>query len=127
MKGSASEKFLCDDHRTILVEDSKNYKNTVHTKIEPVLKYFAKYTITTWQRIIKQNLQQASWILYDNDVMPDIDTAKQMSQSDIYQAEYNKYVTKQNRIAILSAFPFFVMEYFPKEFIQDNILNDFEE
>ena len=127
VKDSASEKFLCDEQRTILVEDSKNYKNTVHTKIESVLKYFAKYTTTTWQRIIKQNLQQASWILYDNDVMPDIDTAKQMSQSDIYQAEYNKYVTKQNRIAILSAFPFFVMEYFPKDFIQNKILNDFEE
>ena len=127
VKDSASEKFLCDKQRTILVEDSKNYKNTVHTKIGSPLKYFPKYTTTIWQRIIKQNLQQSSWILYDNDVMPDIDTAKQMSQSDIYQAEYNKYVTKQNRIAILSAFPFFVMEYFPKEFIQDNILNNFEE
>lgn len=124
VKGSASEKFLCDEQRTILVEDSKNYKNTVHTKIELALKYFAKYTTTTWQRIINQNLRQASWILRDKDMMPDIGTAKCMSQSDIYDAEYNKYITQQNRIAVLSAFPFFIMEYFPKEFIQKNILND---
>lgn len=124
VKGSASEKFLCDDHRTILVEDSKNYKNTVHTKIESVLKYFAKYTTTTWQRIIKQNLQQASWILHDKDMLPDLDTAKRMGQADIYHAESYKYVTQQNRIAVLSAFPFFIMEYFPKDFIQNKILND---
>ena len=124
VKGSASEKFLCDDHRTILVEDSKNYKHTVHTKIESALKYFAQYTTTTWQRIIKQNLQQASWILHDTDMLPNLDTAKRISQADIYHAEYNKYVTQQNRIAVLSAFPFFIMEYFPKDFIQNKILND---
>nr|WP_315442089.1 hypothetical protein [uncultured Treponema sp.] len=125
VKDSASEKFLSDEeHRTILLKDSKNYKNIVSTKIESALKYFAQYTTITWERIIKQTLQQASWILHDKDMLPDIDTAKQMSQSDIYDAEYNKYLTQQNSMAILSAFPFFIMEYFPKEFIQKNILND---
>lgn len=116
VKAIASKNFLCNEQRTILVEDSKNYKNIIHTKIESAVKYFAKYTITTWQKIIKQNLQQASWILHDKDILPDLDTAKRMSQADIYHAEYNKYVTQQSRIAILSAFPFFiiVMEYFQK-------------
>ena len=127
VKDSASENFLCVENRSIPRIHSINYKSIVHTKIESALKYFAKYTTGTWQRIIKQNLRQASWILHDKDMMPDIDTAKQMSQSDIYDAEYTKYIKQQNRIAILSAFPFFIMEYFPKEFIQKSILNDLAE
>ena len=124
VKDSASENFLCNKNRAIPLNASINYKNIVHNKIESVLRNITGYTSPIWQRIIKQNLQQASWILHDKDMLPDIDTAKQMSQADIYDAEYNKYVTQQNRIAILSAFPFFIIEYFSKEFIQKNILND---
>ena len=91
------------------------------------MQHITKYSSIIWQRIIKQNLQQAYWILYDKDTFPDINIAKQMSQLDIYNAEYTKYITKQKRIAVLSAFPFFIIDYFPKEFIQKYILNDFVE
>lgn len=127
LKDSASENFLSNKNRTIMFIDSIKYKNIVHNKIEPTLRNINEYTSIIWQRIIKQNLQQAYWILYDKDTFPDINIAKQMSQLDIYNAEYTKYITKQKRIAVLSAFPFFIIDYFPKEFIQKYILNDFVE
>ena len=122
LKDSASKHFLSNENRTIMLNDSIKYKNIVHNKLECTLKNITEYTSIIWQRIIKQNLQQAYWILYDKDAFPDINVAKQMSQSSIYNAEYTKYIKKQNRIAVLSAFPFFIIDYFPQEFIQEHIL-----
>ncbi|MEL3900377.1 hypothetical protein [Treponema phagedenis] len=96
-----------------------NYKKIVTERNHHKdLLHFSQYTKVLWINIFKAHLKKANCLVNDLNVLPNIDTAKKFSQQIIYNNQLRKFVQPYNCVAILSAFPFFIVEYFTKERIQ---------
>lgn len=66
-----------------------------------------KLQSSDWQYIISENLCKANYIVFDTYSVP----SNIISQSKIFEGQTEKFICN-NRLAVLSAFPFFIVDYF---------------
>ena len=101
-------------------EDSHNFKN-IASQFSDYHDYFFLSPFTqqdreninakhNWELLKRQNVQKANYVCNGENDLP---TREQdISQSNIFISQLNKYVIPYNQVAILNSFPLFVYEYF---------------
>lgn len=100
----------CDE-----VEDCLNephYKNVSASECQPQLSNINKYTKEVWQELIRAHVSKMNYLVHDV-----FDLPKQIElQSDIFSKQLEKHINhKCPKVAVLSAFPIYVLDYYGVE------------
>lgn len=99
-----------DDFKDLKVPCKENifYKNIVDkTAIKTLLK-FSKYDNIIWKNIINTHLKKMNFIVNNNNVFPEYI----ISQYIIFNSQLEKYISVDDTVAVLSAFPVFLHDYY---------------
>lgn len=111
--GSCSEKEMC------LKEP--HYKTFVPMDSLPQLSNVNAYTRTVWQELITAHLCKMNDLVNDVFQLP---TSLQ-SQTVIFNKQFEKYIDhKCPKVAVLSAFPLFVLDYFGCEQLRKKLVKE---
>ena len=85
-------------------------KTKIQTKIDTTKK--------NWQHLIVMNISKSNYICNNKNKIPDVVN----NQKEIYDNQLLKYVkTEECKVAILSAFPIFLFDYFGRKVIEAEI------
>lgn len=105
------------DFKTAVVPCRKNihYKKLVHKEAENKFKQLNKYDKKIWIQLIKLHLCKMEFIVNNYFVFP----KKLISQKTIFVKQLEKYIKPQEKVAILSAFPPFLHDYYGNEYFKE--------
>ena len=96
------------------------YKGLVSNSCDEKYKHFKKYTIDTWNHLIIQHSKKANFIVNNKFESP-TDFIEQLT---IFECQKEKYIDKEGKVAVLSAFPLMLLDYYGfgglKEKINEN-------
>lgn len=107
----------CIDKNSCLKEP--HYKNIVATDSRPQLSNVNSYTKQVWQELINAHLCKANDLVNDAFALP---TAL-ISQEQIFSNQLEKHVShKCPEVAVLSAFPLYVLDYFGCDKIRKKLI-----
>lgn len=109
-----SLKDLNDDtdfqHHFVAAKQNINYKKLVSDTSK--YKHLNEINRQSWHQIIFANVCKANLIVADEYLKPDV----LPSQDLIFDKQLSKYIKPDEKVAVLSAFPFFISEYFGVRF-----------
>ncbi len=100
------------------IKDGTNFKNTT-AKSEPNYKkisqncnenllHFNDYDKNIWLNMINQHSKKANFIITNDFKFPE----KIIEQITIFENQKEKYINIDNKVAVLSAFPIFLLDYY---------------
>jgi len=84
------------------------YKNLVHARGLSHLHNFNKYDEIIWNQVILCHLKKMNFIVFDSYVFPQ----EIIIQSLIFIKQLDKFIKKEQKVAVLSGFPIFLFDYF---------------
>lgn len=106
----AKNKIKCENTRhnyKQLVDRSTSYQN------------LTALTSKDWDYVILENIKKANLIVNNLYEQPEYNKIlSEMNQAKIFAHQLQKYINNQNTVAVLSAFPFFIIEYFGEKVIK---------
>lgn len=102
--------------QSLIVPARKNiyYKQMVAKDIDEYLKNFDLYSRDTWQYLIESHLRKMNFIVEGTYKIPE----RIIGQLEIFQQQKIKYIDTCLTVAVLSAFPPFILEYYGIRFIK---------
>ncbi len=109
----ALKHFTTNESFKDVVVDAK--KNIAYKKlVNPVSIYqdLRKLTVESWRHIILENYKKVHYLVNDIWDLPLYPDVSRLNQSVIFKQQLNKFISPNNQVAVLSAFPFFIIEYF---------------
>ncbi|WP_315321998.1 hypothetical protein [Fusobacterium pseudoperiodonticum] len=90
-----------------------NYKNFVSQNTD--YENLVNLTKGNWLFIISENLKRCLFLLEITNINYKI-YSNMINQESIFNKQLDKYISQEEKVLILSAFPFFLIEYFGEEF-----------
>lgn len=90
-----------------------NYKNFVSQNTD--YENLVNLTKGNWFFIISENLKRCLFLLEIKNINYEI-YSNMINQESIFNKQLDKYISKEEKVLVLSAFPFFLIEYFGEEF-----------
>ena len=98
------------DFKSLKVKAKKNirYKQLVAEQGDNVYQQFSKYTVETWQKLIKVHLSKMNYIVTENFCLP----KQKHTQKEVFNAQKEKYIDKDTTVSVISGFPVFIFDYY---------------
>lgn len=93
------------------------YKSIVAATAMKDLINFNNYLLETWKQLIDAHLKKMNFIVNNSYDFPD----KLHTQQTIFLEQLNKYILPYSTVAILSAFPIFLHDYYGNEEIKKRL------
>ena len=90
-----------------------NYKNFVSQNTD--YENLVNLTKGNWLFIISENLKRCLFLLEIININYEI-YSNMINQESIFNKQLDKYISKEEKVLVLSAFPFFLIDYFGEEF-----------
>ena len=90
-----------------------NYKNFVSQNTD--YENLVNLTKEDWFFIISENLKRCLFLLEIANINYEI-YSNMINQESIFNKQLDKYISQEEKVLVLSAFPFFLIEYFGEEF-----------
>lgn len=112
-----------DHFKDLQVNCKRNisYKNLVHGRCLIALRNINKYDFETWKKVVVCHLKKINFIVSGNFVLP----SSLISQEDIFDNQFTKYINVSSQVAVSSAFPAFLHDYFGNTEMQRKLSNTF--
>lgn len=101
----------------VAFKDFEYYKKIVSDNCIETLKHFQLYNIDTWKIVIKTQLMRMNDIVNDTYQLPNAI----IDQLTIFNKQIEKYINKDKTVAVLSAFPIFLHDYYGNEELRKKI------
>lgn len=112
-------KHICDinNFKNLVIECKENvsYKKLVHETCLNCLQNFNKYDLEIWKKLIKAHLMKMNYLVTDSYSFP-IDI---VTQFIIFSNQLEKYINPYSKVAVLSAFPIFLHDYYGNQGINE--------
>jgi len=99
------------DYKELLAVSEPNYKSAVASSGATRFRNLTSLTQEDWKIIMEENSKKANYIVNDEYSYP----SKQIEQVEIFEKQKEKYIDTQNMVAVLSAFPIFLGDYYGYE------------
>ena len=116
-----SLKHICsyDDFRDLTVDCKENieYKRIVHESCLTTLSNFTIYDLEIWKNLIKVHLKKMNYIVAGSFSFPD----SIVPQNIIFIKQFSMYINVNATVAVLSAFPIFLHDYYGNDGIKKRI------
>ena len=102
-----------NDFPNVKVKCKKNigYKALVNSGCTPQLQNVKIYDLPLWKLLFSQHLSKMNLIVENNFELP----KRLMFQDEIFKNQFEKYINIDETVAVLSAFPPFLHDYFGNE------------
>lgn len=97
--------------------DFKNYKKIVSDNCIEHLKHFHLYDIETWNTVVETHLKKMNDLVNDTFTFPDAI----IDQLTIFRKQLEKHINIYKTVAVLSAFPIFLHDYYGNEELRKRI------
>ncbi|MFM2269106.1 MAG: hypothetical protein RL757_2547 [Bacteroidota bacterium] len=114
-------RHICDyntfKETTVSCKNNVRYKNVVYKEARKDLENCKKYNLDTWKKVILAHLKKANFITNDTFELPDT----LISQLFIFSKQLEKYIIKEQKVAVLSAFPMFLHDYYGNEKMKEKL------
>jgi hypothetical protein len=94
--------------KDVIVESNKEYKNLVSQNCNYNLKGLSSLNQENWSLIISEHCKKANFIVNDNFEFPQ----NIIEQIRIFLCQKEKYIEKEKKVSVLSAFPMFLLDYY---------------
>ncbi|MCM1176920.1 MAG: hypothetical protein NC335_04090 [Bacteroides sp.] len=95
-----------------------HYKKFVPQDSKPQLSNVNSYTKEVWKELITAHLCKANYLVHDKFILP----ASLISQREIFAKQIEKHINhKCPKVAVLSAFPLYVLDYYGCKKIMVNL------
>lgn len=108
-------KHICDYETfkdlTVDCKDNIGYKNIVHNTSLNELIQINNYNFDIWKSLINVHLKKANFITYDKFELP----KDLIPQLILFSKQLDKYIKPNSMVAVLSAFPIFLHDYYGNE------------
>lgn len=102
------------DFESLTVDaDAKRYKELVGKYSKTEFQQYSSYDRKIWSILIQLHLSKLNFIINKTFSFPKIN----YNQAQIFESQRNKYISANNNIAVLSAFPVFLSDYYGVEYI----------
>jgi hypothetical protein len=105
----------------IIANSNREYKDIVSKNGDTKFKDLNSLSKRSWNIIINEHCKKANFIVNNIFELP----TKIIEQNIIFQNQQSKYINYDNKVAVLSAFPLFLADYYGytkiKKMIGDNI------
>lgn len=108
---------------TVTVQAKQNiqYKNLVHNHCHNEYKQnTSSLTSELWDKIIYEHLKKMNFIVYDILGLPE----SIISQQIVFEHQKIKYIVPNNTVAVLSAFPPMLLDYYGTEQLYTRLANE---
>jgi len=101
----------------VACKDFENYKKIVSDNCIETLKHFHLYDINTWKIVIKNHLKKMNDVVNDTYQLPNAI----IDQLTIFKKQLEKYKQLDQTVAVLSAFPILLHDYYGNEELKKRI------
>lgn len=108
---------VCFKETVAVINDGSGYKKRVSENCDNEYLHLNKLTAESWNKIITQHSQKLNFVVNDDYSFPE----RYISQEEIFDAQLQKYIDPKGEVAVLSAFPVVVLDYYGVEAIRDVI------
>lgn len=98
-------------------KENIKYKNLVSETCAKELIQFKKYDAKIWEMLIMAHLQKMNYIVIDRFIFPNT----LFLQNEIFEKQLEKYIKIDSTVAVLSAFPIFLHDYFGNKGLRDRL------
>jgi hypothetical protein len=116
-----SLKHICDYETfkdlTIECKENIRYKELVARETLKNLINFNRYELATWKQLVGVHLKKMNYITNDTFTLPN----ELIPQLFIFSRQLEKYIIPHSSVAILSAFPLFLHDYYGNEELKKRI------
>lgn len=102
---------------TVACKKNIGYKNIVHHVGINKLSRFNKYDLDTWNALIEVHLKKANFIVHDSFAFPN----ELITQPYLFSKQLEKYINPLSVVAVLSAFPIFLHDYYGNDAMKKRI------
>ena len=100
-------------------KENINYKNLASQNCDNIFNQIKKWEINHWAVIIHEHCSKLNFITTDNYAFPN----RTFEQIEIFEAQLEKYITPENKVAVLSAFPLLLLDYYGAKALCEKISN----
>ena len=97
----------------VKIKENNNYKNFVSKNSD--FTDLRKFKFEDWGFIISENLKRCLFLFEITNINYEI-YSNMINQESIFNKQLDKYISQEEKVLVLSAFPFFLIEYFGEEF-----------
>jgi hypothetical protein len=97
--------------KDIIVESSSSYKDLVPQDCDSYLVDLRNLLQEHWERIIQEHLKKANFIVNNDFSFPN----QIIEQAAIFNHQKVKFIVPDKKVAVLSAFPLFLLDYYGVE------------
>lgn len=97
----------------VKAKENIKYKNVVSEECNKQLIKLTEYSKEIWIQLVDLHLKKLNFIVKDNYSIP----VDNVSQSDIFLNQLEKYINVDATVAVLSSFPVFLFDYYGYDFI----------
>lgn len=105
------------DFKDTVAISEKAYKK-ISQECDNKFLHFNDYTHGNWKHLIEQHSKKANFIVNDKFKFPtDI-----LEQLTIFRNQQEKYIDKEEKVAVLSAFPLMLLDYYGVSILETNTL-----
>lgn len=94
-----------------IIVDAKeniNYKNLASQSCDNIFNQIKKWELNHWAIIINEHCRKLNFITTDNYAFPH----RTFEQLEVFEAQLEKYINPENKVAVLSAFPVLLLDYY---------------
>ena len=102
---------------TFHCKNNISYKNLVHNTCIKNLSDFKKFDMDVWKQIILVHLKKMNFIVAGDYTLP----KELFSQMVVFTNQLAKYILPYSKVAVLSAFPVFLHDYYGNEELKKRI------
>ncbi|MDD7915898.1 hypothetical protein [Polaribacter ponticola] len=101
----------------VKAKENINYKKITNLNCDNKYRDFNQYNKTIWLELIEVHLKKLNFIMNNDFSIP----KNNVSQKDIFLKQLEKHINIDSSIAVLSAFPLFLFDYYGLQTIKDLI------
>jgi hypothetical protein len=101
----------------VKAKENINYKKIANLSCNIKYRDFNQYNAGIWKKLIEIHLKKMNFIVNNDFSIPN----KNISQDEIFAKQLEKYINVDSTIAVLSAFPIFLFDYYGFKTIDDLI------
>ena len=94
--------------KDVVVTSSKGYKEVSSINSDKIYMHLNKLTEENWDKIIEEHCKKANFIVNNKFIFPE----KIIEQITIFLKQKEKYIDRENKVSVLSAFPIFLLDYY---------------
>jgi hypothetical protein len=103
-----------------------NYKNLVSQNTD--FCHLTSLSVDDWHYIMYKNLKKANHMFCNSFSIPEYSEYRNhFNQSSLFQCQLSNYINKERNVAVLSGFPFFLLDYFGENLFLQLAAKRFEE